>query len=122
MESFSLALNESSDSSHAAQLLIIIRSVTESFKAVEELGSLESLHGTTTEEDLFLSACELMKEFELLWTVLKGLQTDGDPRIFGKEICLVDRIMRELEKQNLEFFMKLHCIIQRSIFGDTLQV
>jgi hypothetical protein len=46
---------------------------------VEELASLESLHGTTTEEDLFMSVCETMKELELLWTKLMGVTTDVTP-------------------------------------------
>jgi hypothetical protein len=43
----------------------IIRDIIGSFEVVEELATAKSLHGTTTEEDLFLSMCETMKELEL---------------------------------------------------------
>jgi hypothetical protein len=49
-----LALDESNDTSVAAQLLIVIRRKSESFEVVEELASLKSLNGTATREDFFL--------------------------------------------------------------------
>jgi len=45
--------DESKDTSDTAHLLIVIRFLAESSEVAEELASLESLHGTTTGEDLF---------------------------------------------------------------------
>jgi hypothetical protein len=53
--------------SNTAQLSIVIRRVTEYFEVIEELASLESLHGTSITEDLFLSACVTITELELPW-------------------------------------------------------
>jgi hypothetical protein len=77
---------------------------------VKELASLESLHVTTTGED-FLSVCEAMKELDLPWTKVRGVTTDGAPSMIGKKTGLMGRIRREMDKQNPEFYMKLHCII-----------
>jgi hypothetical protein len=53
--------------------LIVIRGITESFEAYEELASLKRFHGTTTAmEVFFLIVCETMQEFELPWTKLTG--------------------------------------------------
>jgi len=79
-ELFCSPLDDSNDTRDTAQLLTIIRSIKEAFVVVEELSSLESLHGTTTGEDLFLSVCEIVKELELPWTKLKQVKTDGPPK------------------------------------------
>jgi len=52
---FCLALAESNDTSDTALLLIVIRGITQSFEAVEEVTSPKSLHSTITGKDLFLS-------------------------------------------------------------------
>jgi hypothetical protein len=52
---------------------------------VKELSSLESLHGTKTGEDLFLSVCETMKVLELPWAKLQGVTTDGAVSMVGKK-------------------------------------
>jgi hypothetical protein len=46
------------------------------------------LCGTTTEEDLFLSVYEAMKELELPWTKLKWV-TDEAPSMIGKKTDLM---------------------------------
>jgi hypothetical protein len=63
--------------SDAVHLFIAIRGLTESCDVVEQLVNLKSLHGTTTGEDLFLSACEAMKELEFPWTKLKRVTTEN---------------------------------------------
>jgi hypothetical protein len=47
-------VDENNDTSDTVQLLIINPGITQSFKVLEELASLKSLHGTKTMEDLFL--------------------------------------------------------------------
>ena len=46
------ALDESTDCQDSAQLLIYIRGIDDNFEITEELFSMESLKGTTTEKDL----------------------------------------------------------------------
>jgi hypothetical protein len=53
LEWFSLALDESTDVSDTAQELIFIRGVDKSYEVYEELLDIDSIHGTTTGEDIF---------------------------------------------------------------------
>jgi hypothetical protein len=46
---------------------------------VQELAILKISHDTTTEEDLFLSSSQTMKELEL-WTKLNGVTEEGSKR------------------------------------------
>ena len=50
---FSLAIDESNDTTDTAQLLIFIRGVDAKFRITEELCSLRSLKSTTTAENIF---------------------------------------------------------------------
>lgn len=50
---FSLAMDESTDVSDTAPLLIFVRGIDENFTIYEELVKMCSLKGTTTGEDLF---------------------------------------------------------------------
>ncbi|GBP17497.1 General transcription factor II-I repeat domain-containing protein 2A [Eumeta japonica] len=52
-ESFSIALDESTDLSDTAQLAIFIRGVDKEFTVTEELLALQPLNKTTTGEDVF---------------------------------------------------------------------
>lgn len=50
---FYLALDESTDTTDTAQLLIINRGIDNKFNITEELASLESMHDRTTGADIF---------------------------------------------------------------------
>ncbi|GBP26069.1 General transcription factor II-I repeat domain-containing protein 2A [Eumeta japonica] len=52
-ESFSIALDESTDLSDTAQLAIFIRGVDKEFTVTEELLALQPLKGTTAGEDIY---------------------------------------------------------------------
>jgi hypothetical protein len=57
-----------------------------------------------------------MKEFELPWTEIKGATTKGKNR------GLMARIWREMDKQNPEMYVQLHCIShQHSLCGKNLK-
>jgi hypothetical protein len=63
-----------------------------------------------------------MKELHLSWTKVKGVTTDGAPSMTGMKTGPLGRIRREMDKQNTEFYMELHCIIhQQSLGGKTLK-
>ena len=50
---FSLALDESTDVTDTAQLLVFVRGVDEEFQTTQELAGLASLHGQTTGQEIF---------------------------------------------------------------------
>ncbi|GBP09324.1 General transcription factor II-I repeat domain-containing protein 2A [Eumeta japonica] len=65
-ESFSIALDESTDLSDTAQLAIFIRGVDKEFTVTEELLALQPLKGTTTGEDIFNEVQKMAKQRKML--------------------------------------------------------
>ncbi|GBO99608.1 General transcription factor II-I repeat domain-containing protein 2A [Eumeta japonica] len=78
-ESFSIALDKSTDLSETAQLTIFIRGVDKKFTVTEELLALQPLKGTTTGEDVFNEVQNVFTNFGLPWSKLVGVRTDGVP-------------------------------------------
>ena len=84
-EFFALALDETTNITNTAQLVIFTRGVTSNFKIQEDLLSLESMHGTTRGEDLFEKLLMAMGKFNLLFENLGGIATDGALAMVGSQ-------------------------------------
>ena len=78
-EAFSLALDESTDISDTAQLVIFIRAVTARFDIVEEFLDMTSLSSTATGQDICEQALKVEEKFELNTAKLCGVTIDGAP-------------------------------------------
>ncbi|GBP72034.1 General transcription factor II-I repeat domain-containing protein 2 [Eumeta japonica] len=76
-ESFSMALNKSTDLSDTAQLTIFIRGVDKEFTVTEEFLALQPLKGTTTREDIFNEVQKVFTSFGLPWSKLVEVCTDS---------------------------------------------
>ncbi|KFM72946.1 General transcription factor II-I repeat domain-containing protein 2, partial [Stegodyphus mimosarum] len=85
VEWFSLALDESTDVSDTAQVLIYIRGVDKSYEVHEELLDMYSIHGTTTGTDIFKGVEMAINQKNLRWKNLKCITTDGGKNISGKD-------------------------------------
>ena len=59
---YSLAVDESSDTSNTAQLSIFVHGVDSSLCVTEELLGLKSMHSTTTEKDIFEEVSKCITE------------------------------------------------------------
>ena len=77
-----MALDESTDVTDTAQLLLFIRGVNAEFEVTEELASMNSLRGTTTGENMFKEVEKTLTKYNLKWNQLKCVTTDG-----GKYMC-----------------------------------
>lgn len=114
---FSLALDESTDLTDTAQLLIFIRTIDNNFMINEELLALESLHGNTKGQDIFdalmkaLNSCEGTKK-------LSAIVTDGAKAMVGSQVGLVG-LLRKAGISCPSF----HCIIhQEALCGKILEM
>jgi len=111
---FSIALDDSTDITDTAQLLIFIRGINSDFEISQELLSMESMKDTTTGEDLLLKVKECIEKRGLSWTKLKSVTTDGSPNLTGKNVGLLSRLKKIVHEicpdHELAF---LHCIIHQ---------
>lgn len=116
---YSLAVDESSDTSDTAQLSIFIRGVDLSLCVTEELLGLRAMHGTTTGKDLFEEVSRCVKEIGLPGDKLVGLTTDGAPAMCGHKNGLVGGIREKMREENCASELTVyHCIIhQESLSG-----
>lgn len=121
---FPIALDESTDIIDTAQLLIFIRGINDEFEIVEEFLAMESMRGTTRGCDLYECVSGCLEKFNLPWTKLLNVTTDGSPNLTGKNIGLLrriqDRVKDDSPNSDLIF---LHCIIhQESLCKSVLQL
>jgi hypothetical protein len=89
LEAFSIALDDSTDASDAAQLAIFIRGVDADFNITEELLTLQPLKRTTTGEDIIETVNTVFERFELKWSSLSGICTDRAPAMVGARKGLI---------------------------------
>lgn len=80
---FSIALDESTDSSDSAQVLLIIRGVIKTFEIIEELAAVYSMQDTYTGNEIILKVKESLFGLRLDFNILKGITTDGEYNMFG---------------------------------------
>ncbi|KAI5150109.1 hypothetical protein ENBRE01_1306 [Enteropsectra breve] len=120
---FSLALDESTDITDTAQLLIFIRGISAEFEITEELASLNSINGTTKGENIFLEVEKTLKKHDLKWNQLKSITTDGGKNVSGTGIGLIGHIFRACEEANCNRPLVIHCIIhQQALCGKYLNM
>ncbi|KAG0433364.1 General transcription factor II-I repeat domain-containing protein 2A [Dictyocoela muelleri] len=123
-ESFSIALDDSTDVYDTAQLVIFIRGVDSFFNITEELLIIRALRGTTTGEDMFKIVSAAFEYFGIKWNLLSGICTDGAPSMIGKQkgfIGIVNKNSKDL-KINLENLTNFHCIIhQQNLCGKSIK-
>jgi len=120
---FSLAVDESSDTSDTAQLSIFIRGVDSNLCVTEELLGLKSMHGTTTGKEIFEEVSKCVTEMRLPWDKLVGLTTDGAPAMCGQKSGLVGRIRETMRENHAGELTVYHCIIhQESLCAKALKM
>jgi hypothetical protein len=62
---------------------------------------------------IFKCVCETTKEIDLPWAKVKRVITDRTPSMTGKKTGSVGRIRQEMDTQNPEFHIELHCVIYK---------
>lgn len=121
---YSLAVDESTDTSDIAQLSIFIRGVDSRLSITEEFLALRPMHGTTTGQDLYEEISRCINKMGLPWEKLVGLTTDGAPAMCGHRNGLVARMHERMREENVtDKLTAYHCIIhQESLCGKALKM
>ncbi|KAM4566993.1 general transcription factor II-I repeat domain-containing protein 2-like [Odontesthes bonariensis] len=121
---YSLAVDESTDTSDIAQLSIFVRGVDSSMSITEEFLALRPMYGTTTGQDLYEEVSRCVNEMGLPWEKLVGLTTDGAPAMCGRRSGLVARMRERMREENVtDELTAYHCIIhQESLCGKALKM
>ncbi|CAK1581085.1 unnamed protein product [Parnassius mnemosyne] len=107
-------LDESTDISSTAQLLIFIRGVTQDFEVLEELLGMCSLKDQNREVDILNVLLDKCSKTDLDLSKLSGVATDGAPSMIGVNSGLVTLLKKHLQEKNInaEDLMQFHCIIE----------
>lgn len=71
---YSLAVDESTDTTDTAQLAIFIREVDSNLCVTEEILDIKSMHGTTKGEDIIENVFQSVTDMKLPWEKLLDLQ------------------------------------------------
>ena len=104
---FSLALDESTDISDTALLVVFIWAVS---VVVEELLDMASLSSTDTGQDIREHVINVVEMFELNLAKLCGITTDGAPSMTGVIIGFTKKVLDAVGAQDVDIS---HCIIQQ---------
>ena len=80
---FSMQLDESTDITNNAQLLVYTRYTTQNYDAETELLMSKELSSTTKRKDVFEVLYNFFKQNEIDWKKLIGCTTDGAPSMLG---------------------------------------
>lgn len=120
---FAIALDESTDVSDTAQLLIFVRGVSEDFQVTEELATLASMKDRTTGEDIYREVRLCLEKLQLQWKKLCNVTTDGAPCMQGLKNGVVGRVNEFMESEGLEIPVAIHCIIHiEALCSKTLEM
>lgn len=113
LDCFSIAIDESTDISDTAQLLIFIRGIDKEFNIYEELADMCSIKGTTTGEDIFKNIENSFEKLGLSLKKLISITTDGGKNMSGIHKGFVGRIKTKMIDNKFEMPMVFHCIIHQ---------
>ncbi|KAI7790569.1 general transcription factor II-I repeat domain-containing protein 2 [Triplophysa rosa] len=119
---YSIACDDSTDSTDTAQLLIFLRGVDSDFCITEELLDMKSLKSTTTGKDLFEAVSCAIESMNLPWAKLCGITTDGAPSMIGERKGMASMVCNKVRESGGEA-VKMHCIIhQEALCAKAIQM
>ena len=111
---FSLAVDESTDITDSAQILVFIRSLTPTSELCEDLLSMEILSSRTRGEDIFVAAKNACIKNGLALKNLRDICSGGALAMTGNIKGFVARFSEYVSKENdNKRLTNLYCIIQQ---------
>ena len=106
---YSLALDESTDQSDTAQLVIFIRGIDENFNIIEEMLDLCHIKGTTTGKDIYEFVNLSLDKFNIDRKNIYSITTDGAPALTGKHNGFITLFKESVDHEILSY----HCLIHQ---------
>lgn len=112
----SLALDESTDNTDNAQLLVFVRFFDEEKgEFFEDVTDLTDLHGHTRGDDIYEAVMEMLRDQEIDLKYVVSIATDGAPGMTGRERGLVSRL-----KVHHPDLIACHCVIHQMVLCASL--
>ena len=109
-ERLKVQLDESTDITNNAQLLVYTRYTTQNYDAKTELPMSKELSSTTKGKDVFEVLYNFFKQNEIEWKKLIGCTTDGAPSLLGRKSGFTTYV--ETVSSNATI---VHCFIHRFV-------
>ena len=106
---YSLALDDSTNQSDIAQLVIFIRGIDENFNTIEEMLDLYHINGTTTGKDIFEFVNLSLDKFNIDRKNIYSITTDGAPALTGKHNRFITLFKESVDHEILRY----HCLIHQ---------
>ncbi|KAI0989715.1 hypothetical protein GJ496_001202 [Pomphorhynchus laevis] len=111
---YSVALDETTDITYTSQLAIYVRGVDEKFHVIEELLTVNPLHGRTTAQEIFHLMCDALENVGLSWKRGNAVRI-WDVIYFTKVRCLS---IGNVLKRFFRFRVKVKALVEKD--GDDL--
>ena len=117
---FSIAIDESTDTTDTAQLAAFVRGVSSNFDIFEDFVELVPMKGTTTGADVLKALLQCTNRMSLDLSKLVSITTNGAPAMIGKNKGAV-ALLQHLEDIRLNNkIKKIHCLIhQEALYAKT---
>lgn len=120
MQYFSVALDESTDMSHTAQLVVFLSGIDDNFAICEELACLQSMKTTATGNDIAKETIQAISSLKLHWNRLSRITIYGAPSMTGILLGAATLIVKHTHEQPRatrynKDIMQYHCIIHQKM-------
>ncbi|XP_015974818.2 general transcription factor II-I repeat domain-containing protein 2-like [Rousettus aegyptiacus] len=114
---FSIAVDENTYINNTSQLIIFIRGVDENFDITEELLDMVPMRDSTSENDLFLYVEKSLEKFNVDWSKLVSVTTNGAPVMVCDNTGLVAKLKSKVKMFCKDAELKsVHSIIHQELF------
>ena len=114
LQFFSIAIDESTDTTDTTQLAVFVRGIKESFHILEKFLELIPMKNTTTGADILKALLQCLAAKNLDFSRLVSITTDGAPSMAGKNKWVVSLLQKHMENNEINNnIVKLQCLIHQ---------